>query len=102
MSDIQTKVHKNSDGSITFGTTQDVEDILSSNQKEYNYNTNRSLKDTFGRKVATIPLNILNAWCKEWGITFHQLSTDPTYKAKMMSRLRDRDYMKLRTDSGRI
>lgn len=102
MSDIRTKVHKNADGTITFGTTQDVEGILNQNEQEYLYNTNRKGEDTFGRKVASIPLNILNAWCKEWGITLHELSSDPAYKARMMARLRDRDYLKLRTDSGRI
>jgi len=102
MSDIKTKVHKNSDGTITISTHQDVSSLLEQNNYEAINNVNRTSKDTFGRKVASIPLNLLNMWCKEWGITMHQLSTDSTYKAKLMARLRDRDYLRLRTDTGKI
>ena len=102
MSDIKTTVRKNNDGTITFETKQDVQGILEQNMREANDNANRKKEDTFGRKVASIPLNILNAWCKEWGITLQQLNKDPAYKARMMARLRDRDYLKLRTDHGKI
>lgn len=102
MSDVKQHVVKNSDGTITIGTTQNVEDILKQNVYEANNNTNRTQHDTFGRKVASIPLNILNDWCKEWGITMYELNSNPEMKAKMMARLRDRDYLKLRTDHGQI
>ncbi len=102
MSDIKQEITKNSDGTITFSATQDVSNILEQNQFEANNNINRKDRDTFGRKVASIPTNLINMWCKEWGITLRQLNQDPTYKAKMMARLRDRDYLKLRTDTGRI
>lgn len=102
MSDVHQHVIKNNDGTISIGTTQDVGDILKQNVFEANNNINRKSEDTFGRKVATIPLNILNEWCREWGITLYELNNDPMYKARMFARLRDRDYLKLRTDSGRI
>lgn len=102
MSDIKTHILKNNDGTISIGTTQDVSSILEQNQYEANNNLNRTSRDTFGRKVASIPLNIMNAWCKEWGCSLHQLMNDPALKVKMMARLRDKDYLKLRTDHGRI
>ncbi len=102
MSDVKQHVLKNSDGTISIGTTQDVEGILEQNVFEANNNVNRTNRDTFGRKVATIPLGIINQWCQEWGCTWHELNSDPMLKAKMMARLRDRDYLKLRTDTGRI
>ena len=102
MSDLQTKVVQNSDGSITFATTQDASSILAQNEYEANNNLNRTNKDTFGRKVASIPLGVINQWCQEWNCTFQQLMADPMMKAKMMARLRDRSWLKLRTDHGKI
>jgi hypothetical protein len=105
MEDLDVKQHliKNRDGTITMGTSQNYESILRQNVYEANHDVNRvSGKDVFGRKVASIPLEVINSWCKEWGITMHQLNADPDCKAKMMARLRDRSYLKLRTDSGRI
>ncbi len=102
MSDIKTHILKNNDGTITIGTTQDYTSILEKNQYEANNNLNRTNRDTFGRKVASIPLNLINAWCKEWNCSLYQLMNDPSLKAKMMARLRDKSYLKLRTDHGNI
>lgn len=102
MSDIKTHILKNNDGTITIGTTQDYNSILEKNQYEANNNLNRTNRDTFGRKVASIPLNLINAWCKEWNCSLYQLMNDPSLKAKMMARLRDKSYLKLRTDHGNI
>jgi hypothetical protein len=102
MSDIKTHILKNNDGTITIGTTQDYTSILEKNKYEANNNLNRTNRDTFGRKVASIPLNLINAWCKEWNCSLHQLMNDPSLKAKMMARLRDKSYLKLRTDHGNI
>jgi len=103
LSDLKQHLIQNSNGTITLGTSQDVSGILAQNQIEANYNLNRKTGDnTWGRKVATIPTGVINQWCKEWGITMHQLNSDPEYKAKMMMRLRSKDYLKLRTDYGSI
>ena len=103
MSEVKQHVIKNNDGTISIGTTQEVGDILSQNVFEANHNLNRKTGDnTWGRKVASIPLNLINEWCKEWNCTMHQLNNDPMLKAKMFARLRDRDYLKLRTDTGQI
>ena len=102
MSDITQHVIKNSDGTISIGTTQDVSAILTQNKIEADNNLNRKNKDTFGRKVATIPNNLVNAWIKEWGITYEQFLHDPMVRVKMFERLRDPAYSKLRTDTGRI
>ena len=102
MTDVKTHIKKNNDGTLSIGTSQDVEELLTQNQFEANNNVNRINRDTYGRKVASIPLNMLNMWCKEWGCTMFQLNADPTMKAKLFARLRDKEYLKLRTDTGRI
>lgn len=103
MSDVKTHIIRNNDDTITLGTTQDYSAILEQNKIEANNNLNRKTDgDTFGRKVASIPLNLINAWCHEWNCTMQQLFNDPDLKAKMMARLRSADYLKLRTDYGRI
>lgn len=103
MSEVKQHVIKNTDGTISIGTTQDVSSILEDNVRQATSGANRHTGDqTWGRKVASIPFNLLNAWCKEWGCTLHQLNNDPQLKAKMFARLRDRDYLKLRTDTGQI
>jgi hypothetical protein len=102
MSDVHTHIIQNNDDTISIGTTQDFSQIFANNKIEADNNLNRTNRDTFGRKVASIPLNLINAWCKEWNCSMYQLFNDPSLKAKMMARLRDRDYLKLRTDNGRI
>jgi hypothetical protein len=102
MSNVTQHIVKNADGTITMGTTQDVSSILDQNVFEATNNVNRKTDDTFGRKVASIPLNLINAWCKEWGCTMQQLMSEAEYKQRLFARLRDKDYLKLRTDTGRI
>lgn len=102
MSDLKKHIIKNSDGSLSIGTTQDVSKILERNKVEANNNLNRTSSDTFGRKVASIPTSIVDAWCKEWGISFVEFTTDPMVKVKIFKRLSDPAYSKLRTDSGRL
>jgi hypothetical protein len=102
MSDVKTHIVKNSDGTLSLGTTQDVSEILKQNKFEADNNVNRKNTDTFGRKVASIPLNVVNAWCKEWGVTYEQFLYDPEVKVKMFARLRDPEYQLLRTDLGQI
>jgi len=102
MSDVNQHVVKNRDGSISVGSTQDVSDILRQNKYEADNNLNRKSGDHFGRKVASIPLNIINMWCKEWGVSLQELYNSPDMKAKMFARLRDPQWAGLRTDTGRI
>lgn len=102
MSDLKKHIVKNSDGSLSIGTTQDVSNILARNKLEADNNLNRTNKDTFGRKIASIPTSIVDAWCKEWGITFVEFTTDPMVKVKIFQRLSDPAYSLLRTDSGRL
>jgi hypothetical protein len=103
MSDVKTHIIQNNDDTISIGTTQDYTDIFQQNKLEADNNFNRKTDgDTWGRKVASIPLNIINMWCKEWNCSMQELFHDPDLKAKMMARLRSKDYLKLRTDYGRI
>lgn len=102
MSDIKTHMSLDRNGTMTVKTTQDVQGILDQNNFESTYNVNRKSGETFGRKVASIPTNIINMWCKEWQCTMHELFNDPMLKAKMFARLRSNEFSKLRTDNGRF
>ena len=102
MTDISRSVQKNTDNSITFVNAQDVEPILKQNKREANEQWNRTPKDTFGRKIASIPLIIVEKWLKEWGVSYKEFLTNPDIKAKVNARLNDPEYRYLRTDHSRI
>jgi hypothetical protein len=105
MSDIITKTSLDADGKMHVQREQDVSGILKQNKTENNDDWNKkdlTQGDTWGRKVATIPLVVLEMWAKEWGVHYTQLLSDPDLKAKMMARLNEDTYQHLRTHNSRI
>lgn len=102
MSDIITNTRLDANGIMHVERVQDVQDILKQNKLEANEGWNESNRDTFGRKVATIPVILLEQWAKEWGVPYAQLLSDPDLKAKMMLKLNAGEYAHLRTHISRI
>ena len=105
MTDIHTKTSLNSDGVMLVERKQDVSEILKQNKTEANDGWQDRIdtrRDTWGRKVATIPIILLEQWAKEWGVPYHHLLTDPDLKAKVMLRLNDPEFVHLRTHNSRI
>ena len=103
MSDIITKTKITSSGIMVVESTQDVSEILAQNQREINEGVHDSNKAFGGgRKVASIPTNLLVQWSKEWGVPYKDMLTDDGIKAKIMARLNDMNYRKLRTHNSRI
>ena len=87
---------------IEFETYQDCEEILRDNQALFNRdNFSGSLWAGRGYvKVASIPMAMIEKWAKEDGINFLRFNDED--KAKLLKRLNDKDYSKLRTAPGRL
>jgi hypothetical protein len=84
------------DGALTAHTFQDVEDIVERNKRL----ASEPQRSDWGRHVASIPLNIINAWLhEEWargnvGLTFGSAEFD----ALIARKLADPEWKFLRTD----
>lgn len=80
-----------------------MEEILEQNDSQRNEHTdgpfNRNGPDGW-TKVASIPLWLLEKWRTEEGIDFYRFNDDD--KARLMKKLNDRDYLRLRTAKGKI
>ena len=97
------KLDINSDGTNTIDTYQDVQSIIDSNKLNLN---NYGDKLTFGKAsamgtdngvtVASIPINVWEAWCKETG---NDIRKDPKLLAKYLN---DPDNKYFRTTPTRI
>jgi hypothetical protein len=88
---------------VTRSWQPDMDKILESNEKKYNETIdgpyNRNGPDGWTH-VACIPLWLLEKWRVEEGIDFYRWNEDD--KARLMQKLNDRDYLKLRTAKGKI
>lgn len=84
------------DDAVTIRRVQDVEPILENNKALFNsddgYTPSRDL-----RRVASIPLSVIEEWMKE-GVNIF----DPNCAAAIRRRLNDPQYLYLRTAPGRV
>lgn len=95
---IDTTYHYEAEGDkLTLIRTQDVEPILEFNKKLQNDTSLTRTKDL--RRVAKIPMIIIEQWLKEGLDLF---SNDPEMVRKIKQRLNDPAYRFLRTDISRI
>lgn len=86
---VETRYHKE-DGKLVVETQQDVEPYLEKNLRERNDGANA--KGDF-RKVASIPLVLINKWLHEDGINFYNRDHWPA----VLRKLRSPEYAYLRT-----
>jgi len=94
-----TRVLKNlevKDGTLTVHTYQDVEDIIENNKRL----KSDPVKSDWGRHVATIPNNILLQWLQdEWARgNVNMRLFDEEFNKLVQRKLRDHDWLFLRTD----
>ena len=90
---IETRYHKQSDGSIIIETVQDVEPILERNKKlAVEYGKNINSRTWF--PVASIPVTIQYEWLKKYGISN---IFDEEYEPLIKRLLNSSDYRYLRT-----
>jgi hypothetical protein len=101
---VKRQMRLNTDGrhSIEFKSEQDCSDILALNAAFANRdNASGSLWD--GRsmvKVASIPLALIEKWQKEEDIDFMRFNDED--RVKLLAKLNDPQFKKLRTAPGRI
>lgn len=83
----------------TFALTavQDVGPILDANKEDQSFNPGYSFSRDF-KHVARIPLVVAELWLNKYGVNV----LDPNHKAAVRRLLNDRDWLFLRTSSGRL
>lgn len=84
------------DGSFSIETKWHTDDLIAMNRREAS--DNGWGKAGWGRKVASIPLGLLEKWHLEDGIKFGSKDSRDAIKR----RLNDIDYRDLRVRSGRV
>lgn len=84
------------DGNLHVKTSQDVEDIIENNKRLQN----TPQKSDWGRHVADIPNNIINAWLNEaWAAgNVNMKMFDEDFNRMVKMKLDDPDWRFLRTD----
>lgn len=80
----------------TIETREDVEPLLSSNQRKKN-DSGTGWKGNF-HHIASIPQTLYYQWWREFGGN----PMNPENRPRLMAKLRDRDFNKLRTKEGKI
>lgn len=102
-SDLSTEMRAEQ-GKLVVKRTQDTTPYLEANQREYNeapdwrpYASGK--KDKCMRKVASIPMIVIEAWMKE-GVNIFDPS--PEMQKKIAAKLNSNEYRYLRTFPGRV
>ena len=103
MSDwVETRWHDDeSAGQFTIERVQDVEPILDNNKRLLNDGTNGYSKTKDLKRVASIPLVVIEQWMKKDGVNFLSLS-GPERQKYLRKKLNDPDNRWLRTSDGRL
>jgi hypothetical protein len=88
------------DDTLYVKTTQDVEDIIENNKRLQN----EQQKSDWGRHVASIPNNFINAWLNEaWAAgNVNMKMFDEDFNRMVKMKLDDPDWRWLRTDNNAL
>lgn len=98
MSDVQTKFHyRASDDTTIIERVQDVQPYLDRNKADQAANVQGARRSKELRRVASIPLVVVEQWLKEGIDVFN-----PAHAVKVKRRLQDPEYRYLRTDASRL
>lgn len=83
---------------LVFKKTQDCSDIIASNKQEQ-INPVADLR--MGRKVASVPIDVLDAWIKE-GVDYRKIQKDPAMRKKFFAKLNSPEFKYFKTTAGHI
>lgn len=84
---------------LVFKTSQDCRAILKANRED----RNDPIPDlSFGRKYASIPTAVLDAWILHDGIDYRKIGKDPEMRKRFMAKLNSREWCGFRTHEGKI
>lgn len=96
-SGIDTKYHTQGDGSITIERVADVQNVL---DRAAFLRNNGLTKTAMGdHHVGTIPKIIIEKYCNQNGITFHDFCVDDTHITRILN---DSQYSLFRIHGGRV
>jgi hypothetical protein len=78
--------------------SMDVQPIIDANRID----RNEGPQDlSFGRRIASIPIDVLDAWIKE-GIDYRKIRKDPEMKKRFYAKLNSREFSAFKTYDGKI
>jgi hypothetical protein len=90
-------IKDHSNNALVIKTSQDCSDVIDQNKDDFN-----NLEDlSFGRKFASIPIDVLDAWIKE-GVDYRRIQKDPAMAKKFQMKLNSPEFRAFRVHSGRI
>ena len=83
---------------LIFKKSQDCTDIIESNKREQ-IDPVADLR--MGRKVASVPIDVLDAWIKE-GVDYRKIQKDPAMRKKFFAKLNSPEWRYFKTTVGHI
>lgn len=83
---------------LIFKQVQDCTAIIEHNKAEQ-IDPVKDLR--FGRKVASVPIDVLDAWIKE-GVDYRKIAKDPEMKKKFYAKLNSPEWRYFKTTPGHI
>ena len=98
---IKTEIIKDFSGNqIVITRSQPVGEILEENMREYNDTANQQDMG-FGRKVASVPQDVLDQWILE-GVDYRLVNRDPEMAKKFKAKLNSPEFRYFRTHNSRL
>ena len=83
---------------LVFKKSQDCASIITNNKQEQ---IDPVADMRFGRKVASVPIDVLDAWIKE-GVDYRKIGKDPAMKKKFFAKLNSPEFRYFKTTAGHI
>jgi hypothetical protein len=88
-----------SNNQLVFKKSQDVGHIIEANRAEQN----DPIADlSFGRKFASVPIDVLDAWILHDGIDYRKIKKDPEMRKRFFAKLNSRDWCGFKVHTGKI
>lgn len=99
MGEVSTRVHYHDpDDRMVIERVQDVAPYLERNKRDQAANVQGAKRSADMRRVASIPLVVVEKWLKEEGLDVF----NPDHEKRLLRKLQDPDNRFLRTDSSRL
>lgn len=101
MAEVKTDIIKDYAGEgLIIRRTQELSNILERNKQEFNETGN--LPDlSFGRKVASVPMVVLEQWMAE-GIDYRKAGSDPETAKRLKRKLNSPEFRAFRTHNSKV
>jgi len=82
---------------LVFKTSQDCSGVIDQNKDDFN-----NVKDlSFGRKYASVPIDVLDAWIRE-GVDYRRIGKDPEMAKKFRAKMNSPEFKAFRVHGGRV